>query len=92
MARGGNRGAAAAEEKLVSVRLVEPAMVQGKRREPGAEVTVGESLAAQLVALGAGLLGEGAKPPAGEPQAPAEGGSQGDLVDAAGDGTDATTT
>lgn len=90
MARAG-KAAPAADEPKISVRLVEPTKVLGKRCEPETVVTVPESLAAQLVANGAGLLSEGATPPAGEPQAPAEGGSQGDLVDAASDGTDATT-
>lgn len=90
MARAG-KAAPAADEPIVSVRLVEPTKVQGKRCEPDTVVTVPQSLAADLAASGAGLLGEGATPPSGEPQAPAEGNPQGDLVAAAGDGTDATT-
>lgn len=91
MARGNTRAAPAADEAQVIVRLVEPTKVHGKRCEPDTVVTVPASLAADLVASGAGLLGEGATPPAGEPQAPAGGDVQGDLVDAAGDGTDAAT-
>ena len=82
MPRAG-KAAPAADEPQVSVRLVQPAKVQGKRCEPDTVVTVPQTLAADLVASGAGLLGEGATPPQGEPVAPEAQATQGDLVDAA---------
>lgn len=88
MARGSNRAAPAADGKLVSVRLIEPAKVQGKRCEPDTVVSVPEALAADLVASGAGLLGEGATPPQGELIEPA---AQPQADRDAADGPDATT-
>lgn len=83
MARGNTRAAPAADEALVSVRLTTPCMVRGKRCEADTTVEVPQAQAAQLVAYGAGLLGEVATPPASEPAAQGDQASQGDLVDAA---------